>query len=58
MVKSIDEGYGYFDGEFASDFANDVYGTPDSITFNGRRYGLKDNCVAFGWFPTYVDEEK
>ena len=40
MVKSIDEGYGYFDGEFASDFANDVYGTPASITFNGRRDGF------------------
>lgn len=58
MVKRVNETYGDFSDEFASGFANQVYGTPDSIMFNGRRFDWNDNCIAFGWFPTHVDKDK
>lgn len=50
MRRNIDEMYGGFE--------DGVYGSPDEIVVNGRTVGWKDNCIAFAWFPTRIDNSK
>ena len=50
MRRNIDEMYGWFE--------DGVYGSPDEIVVNGRTVGWKDNCIAFAWFPTRIDNNK
>lgn len=50
MKRNIDEMYG--------GFGDGVYGSPDEIVVNGRTVGWKDNCIAFAWFPTRIDNNK
>ena len=50
MKRNIDEMYGWF--------GDGVYGSPDEIVVNGRTVGWKDNCIAFAYFPTRIDNNK